>query len=94
MNHIGINQRRLGRKFGVVQSTIHSNLKKIDLKYYKCQKAPKYNKNQLEHLTKKCRKMRRQMTTSNTFISVDDEKYLTFSNDKTPQSVDFNKKHV
>ena len=33
--------------------------------------------------------MRRQIATSNTFIIVDGEKYLTFSHDEMPQSVGF-----
>ncbi|CAF1982038.1 unnamed protein product [Rotaria magnacalcarata] len=41
-NRIGVSQRKLGKTFGVAQSTIHYNLKKIGLKYYKRQKAPKY----------------------------------------------------
>ena len=41
--------------------------------------------------------MRRQIATSNTFIIVDDEKYLTFFNDEIPQNVGFHsfgKKHA
>ncbi|CAF0962347.1 unnamed protein product [Rotaria sordida] len=62
-NRVGVSQRELARKFGVAQSTIHYNLKRIDLKYSKRQKAPKYAKRQLEEIPKKCRKIRRQMTT-------------------------------
>ena len=36
------------KKFSVAQSIIHYKLKKVDLKYYKHQKTPKYSKNQLE----------------------------------------------
>ncbi len=43
-NRVGVSQRKLAKKFGVAQSTIHYNLKKAGLKYYKSQKAPKYNK--------------------------------------------------
>ncbi|CAM4849386.1 unnamed protein product [Rotaria magnacalcarata] len=89
INRIGVSQRKLGRKFGVAQSTIHYNLKKLGLKHYKRQKAPKYSENQVEQIPKKCRKTRRQMLTSNTFIIVDDEKYFTFSNDDMPQNVGF-----
>ena len=64
-------------------------MKKIGLKYYKRKKALKYSKNQLEQVSKKCRKMRRQITTPNMFIIVDDEKYFTFSNDDMPQNVGF-----
>ena len=33
--------------------------------------------------------MKREIETSNTFTIVDDEKYLTFSNDEMPQNLDF-----
>ncbi|CAF1934902.1 unnamed protein product [Rotaria magnacalcarata] len=89
INRIGVSQRKLGKKFGVAQSTIHYNLKKLGLKHYKRQKAPKYSENQVEQIPNKCRKMRRQMLTSNTFIIADDEKYFTFSNDDMPQNVGF-----
>ncbi|CAF3418060.1 unnamed protein product [Rotaria socialis] len=77
------------KTFGVAQSTIHYNLNKIGLKYYKRQKAPKYNKSQLEQVPKKCRKLRREITTPGTFIIVDDEKYFTFSHDGMPQNGGF-----
>ena len=89
MNRIGVSQRKRGKEFGVAQSIIHSNLKKVGLKYYNRHKAAEYNKNQIEQVAKKCRKMRRQIATSNTFIIVDDGKYLTFSNDELPQIVGF-----
>jgi transposase len=41
-NRVGVSQQNLARKFGVSQSTIHYNLKKTGLKYYKRQKAPRY----------------------------------------------------
>ena len=56
-NRIGVSQRKRGKQFDVAQSTIHSSLKKVDLKYYKRQKAAKYNHNQLEQVAKKCRKI-------------------------------------
>ncbi|CAF3737448.1 unnamed protein product [Rotaria socialis] len=52
-------------------------------------KAPKYNKSQLEQVPKKCRKLRREITTPDTFIIVDDEKYFTFSHDGMPQNGGF-----
>ena len=56
MNRIGVSQRKPGKKFGVTELTIHYNLKKVVLKCYKRQEAPKYNKNQLEQAAKKCSK--------------------------------------
>ena len=50
VNRIDISQRK---QFDVTQSTIHYHLKKVGLKYYKRQMAPKYNKNQFEQVAKK-----------------------------------------
>ena len=59
VNHIGISQQKRGKIFGVAQSIVYSNLKKIDLKYVKHRKALKYIHSQLEQVVKKCRQMRR-----------------------------------
>ncbi|CAF1613070.1 unnamed protein product [Rotaria magnacalcarata] len=40
-NRIGVSQRKLGKTFGVAESTIHYSLNKIGLKYYKRQKDSK-----------------------------------------------------
>src|SRR5205823_6522067 len=53
------------------------------------QKTPKYTKKQLQQIPKQCRKIRRQLTTNNTFIIIDDEKYFTFSNHDIPQNTGF-----
>ena len=87
-DRVGVSQRSLARKFGVTKSTIDYNLKKIGLKYYKRQKAPKYTEKQLKQIPKKCRKIRRQLT-KHTFIIVDDEKYFTFSNNDMPRNTGF-----
>ena len=92
-----VHQRKLRKTFGVTQSTIYSNLKKVSLKYDKRQKKLKYNKNQLEQVAKKSRKLRCQIAKSNTFLIVDNEKYFTFSNDEMSQNVDLDtidKQHV
>jgi hypothetical protein len=44
------------RKFGVGRSGIHYNLRKMGLKYYKRQKAPKYTNEQLRQVEKKMSK--------------------------------------
>ncbi|CAF4988857.1 unnamed protein product, partial [Rotaria sp. Silwood1] len=96
-NRIGVNQRKLATKFGVTQPAIHYNLKKLGLKYYKRQKAPKYTTKRLQQIPKKCGNIRRQLTTKHTFIIVDDEKYFSFSNDDMPQNTgfySFDKEHV
>ena len=53
-NRIGVTQQK---QFGIVRSTTHYQLRKVDLKYYKREKTPKY---QLKQVYKKCRKMRHQ----------------------------------
>ncbi len=96
-HRVGTSQRKLAQKFGVVQSTINYNFKKIDLKYYKRQRTPKYTEKQIDQIPKKCRKIRRQITTKDTFVVIGDEKFFTFSNDDTSQNVgfySFNKKYA
>ena len=44
---------------------------------------------QLEQIPGKCRKLRREFTDQETFIIVDDEKYVTFSGEETPGNADF-----
>lgn len=88
-NRVGISQRKLALKFKMSQSSIHRNLSKLGLKYYKRQRAPKYNQKQLEQIPSKCRKLRRELTDRETFIIVDDEKYFTFSGDDMPGNAGF-----
>ena len=40
--HVGVSQRKRARKFSIWKIILHDNLKKLGLKYYKRQKAPKY----------------------------------------------------
>ena len=42
-NHFGISHRKLEKEFKVSRPYIQRSLKKIGLKYYKRQRAPKYN---------------------------------------------------
>ena len=56
-NGVGTSQRKLALKFNVSKTCIQENLKKLDLKYYKRQPAPKYNQKQLEQMPSKCRKL-------------------------------------
>ena len=82
-NHVGTSQRKLEKKFEVSRPCTQRILKKIGLKHYKRQCAPKYTRKQLEQIPGKCRKLRRELTDQETFIIVDDEKYFTFSGEKT-----------
>ena len=88
-NHVGTSQRKLAKKFEVSRPCIQRSLKKIGLKYYKRQCAPKYTRKQLEQIPVKCRKLSRELTDQETFIIVDDEKYFTFSGEETPGNADF-----
>jgi transposase len=88
-NHVGISQRKLALKFMVSRPCIQRNFNKLGLKYYKRQRAPKYNQKQLEQMPSKCRKLRREITDHETFIIIDDEKYFTFSGDEMPGNAGF-----
>lgn len=88
-NRVGISQRKLALKFSVSKTCIHENLKKLGLKYYKRQRAPKYNEKQMKQIPSKCRKLRREILDSETFIIVDDEKYFTFSGIDMPGNAGF-----
>ena len=88
-NHVGTSQRKLTKKFKVSRSCIQRSLKRIGLKYYKRQRAPKYSQKQLGQIPAKCRKLRREFTDQETFIIVDDEKYVTFSGEETPGNAGF-----
>lgn len=88
-NRVGTSQRKLAKKFKVSRPCIQRSLKKIGLKYYKRQRAPKYTEKQLEQIPKKCRKLRRGLIDRETFIIVDDEKYFTFSGEETPGNAGF-----
>jgi hypothetical protein len=57
------------------------NSKKLGVKNYKRQRAPKYNKKQFDQILRKCRKLRRDITDNKTCIIVDNEKYFRFSGD-------------
>ena len=88
-NHIGTSQRKLAKKFKVSRPYIQRSLKKIGLKYYKRERAPKYTQKQLEQTPAKCRKLRQEFTDQETFIIVDDEKYFTISGEETPGNAGF-----
>lgn len=88
-DRVGVSQRKLARKFDVSRSCIRRNLKKMGLKYHKRRWAPKYKAQQLEQLPGKCRKLRRDVTDSETFIVIDDEKYFSFSGDNMLSNAGF-----
>jgi transposase len=47
-NRTGVSQRRLGKKFGLHQTTIGRQLAKMRIQYRKREKTPKYDHNQLQ----------------------------------------------
>ena len=55
-NRVAVSQRKLTRKFGIGKTTLHDNLKKLGLKYYKRQKAPRYTEQQRRQIPRKCKK--------------------------------------
>lgn len=79
-NNVGQSIRKLSRRFGTSKSTISRNLKKMDLRYFKRDKVPKYSVKQIEELPSRCRKLRRKFLTKGKVLIMDDEKYFTFSN--------------
>jgi transposase len=92
-NRVGVSQKTLAKKFYVSRSCIQRNLNKLGLKYYKRQRAPKYNSKELAQIPSKCRKLRRNLrqkgANHETFIIIDDEKYFTFSGDNMPGNAGF-----
>ncbi|CAF0962944.1 unnamed protein product [Rotaria magnacalcarata] len=88
-NRVGVSQRKLALKFKVPKTCIQENLKKMGLKHYRRQRAPKYTQQQREKLSSKCRKLRREIIDSETFIIIDDEKYFTFPGAEMPGNAGF-----
>ncbi|CAF4611291.1 unnamed protein product, partial [Rotaria sp. Silwood2] len=88
-NQVGISQRQLAKEFSVSRCCITRNMKKMGLKYYKRQRAPKYNQQQLEKIPGRCRKLRRKFINNKTILILDDEKYFTMSGDNMPANAGF-----
>ena len=56
-NRKGVSQRKLARKFNVDQKTICTQLAKMNIKYRKREKTPKYNDGQRPRAQKRSRKI-------------------------------------
>ena len=56
-NYVRMSQRRLASKLNASKMNNQGNLKKLGLKYYKQQCAPKYSGKQAEQIPSKCRKL-------------------------------------
>ena len=75
-----MSQYRLGRRFGVNQSTISRNLKKrTSVRVYKRRSAPKYiSEDQQKRAKSNCLKLYKKISPNCQFI-LDDKKYFIFS---------------
>ena len=77
---MGVSQHRLGRRYGVNQSAISRNLKKLtSIRVYKRRSAPKYiSEDQQKQAKSDCLKLYKKIS-PNCQLILDDEKYFTFS---------------
>lgn len=78
-NKVGQSTRKLARKFGISNSTVHGILAKNNVIYRKRKRAPKYTATQLEKIPICCRQLRLKHFAGGKFIILDDESYFTFS---------------
>ncbi|XP_065658544.1 uncharacterized protein LOC136083064 [Hydra vulgaris] len=83
-NRKGVSQRKLGIKFGVNQSTIGRQLKKMNINYRKREKTPKYTIEQQIKAKKRSRKLVNQLYNTKLLLVIDDEKYFCFAGDNMP----------
>ncbi|XP_065658682.1 uncharacterized protein LOC136083205 [Hydra vulgaris] len=74
----------MGIKFGVNQSTIGRQLKKMNIKYRKREKIPKYTIEQQIRPKKRSRKLVNQLYNKKSLLVIDDEKYFCFARDNMP----------
>lgn len=88
-NQVGVAQWKLINKFSVSKTCFQRNLKRLNLKYCKKQKALKYSERQLEKIPRKYRKIRSEINDKEIFIIFDDRKYFLFGSDKVPGNAGF-----
>ena len=81
-NKVGVSQRRLGRRFGVSQSTVSRHLKKqTSVRIHKGKLAPKYkNEDQQQRAKSNCLKLYKKLSPGCQLI-FNDEKYFILSGD-------------
>ena len=58
-NKTGCSQRKLARKFGVAQSTISHEIKRLEIRYYKRKRAPKATEDQKQRQKERLQKLSR-----------------------------------
>ena len=73
-----VSQRRLGKKYEVHYSIICRQLVKMNIRYYKREKAPKYTKKQAERAQKLCRKLANLLYRSDNSLVFYEKKDFTF----------------
>ena len=83
-NRKGVSQRKLARKFNVNQATICRQLAKMNIKYRKREKTPKYNDEQRQRAQKRSRKLVNHLYKEQSVLILDDEKYFCFAGDEMP----------
>lgn len=83
-NRTGVSQRRLGKKFGLHQTTIGRQLAKMRIQYRKREKTPKYDHNQLQKAEELSGKLANLFYRSSCSIIIYDEKYFTFKGENMP----------
>ena len=83
-NRKGDSQRKLARKFNVDQKTICTQLAKMNIKYRKREKTPKYNDGQRLRAQKRSRKLVNHLYKEQSVLILDDEKYFCFGGDEMP----------
>ena len=80
-NRKGVSQRKFARKFNVNQATICRQLSKMNIKYRKREKTPKYNDEQRLRPQKSSRKLVNHLYKEQSVLILDDEKYFCFAGD-------------
>jgi transposase len=88
-NRFGMGIRRLGRKFGVTHANICQKLAKMNIKYRKRTKTPKYNAKQQLKARKRSRRLVNQFYGTGIEIVMDDEKYFRFDSIEIPANAGF-----
>ncbi|CAF1531164.1 unnamed protein product [Adineta ricciae] len=83
----GVSSRSLLSKFAVSHQTILTSLQKMNIKYYKKRRSPKYTDKQLQEVPTRARRLYRLLSNNDFQMIMDDEKYFTLSD----QSVSINR---
>ena len=89
INRKGVTLRKLGKKFNVHHTTIHRKLVKMNIRYYKRKKTPKYTEKAALKAKRRSRKLVNELYGKDLLIIMEDEKYFTFYNDKIPSNSGF-----